>query len=301
LGPGDPGDAMRRRSHLLGPVAIAEPPPTVVRGLLAVCGRARGPLTLVAGTALLLVTGILALARAIARRVPLPIHSLRQAPGELSDGSAPGPPALPAPPTTEVDDIAAAMATARRLLDRQVASLQQALDRLPDLAELRGSQREERRETGSAGERPVSPAPRPDPAAGPPPADSRDARPLTVVIVEDNADAQDMLRMLLELQGHHVAVAGDGEGGAARIVALDPDMAFVDVGLPDLDGYQVAARVRSRGASSVFLVALTGYGQPEDRWRALAAGFDEHAVKPLDPAALGGLLARAARHDGRSR
>jgi CheY-like chemotaxis protein len=146
----------------------------------------------------------------------------------------------------------------------------------------------------------MSAAPLPDPA--PAPTESHhDARPLTVVVVEDNADARDMLRVLLELRGHRVTVAGDGATGAACIVALAPDVALVDLGLPHLDGYGVAVRVRTHGAPSVFLVALTGYGQPEHQSRALAAGFDEHAVKPLDPAELDGLLARVARGDGRSR
>ncbi|WP_119154905.1 ATP-binding protein [Caldimonas tepidiphila] len=112
-----------------------------------------------------------------------------------------------------------------------------------------------------------------------------------VVIVEDNADALEALQMLLELGGHQVATAGDGEAGVQRILEQRPDIALVDIGLPGLDGYGVARRVREAGHRGR-LVALTGYGQQRDIELALEAGFDAHLVKPIDMDALDRLLAQ---------
>ena len=107
-----------------------------------------------------------------------------------------------------------------------------------------------------------------------------------MLIVEDNADAREMLRVALELSGHEVHEAHDGPGGLEALLRLRPDVALVDVGLPDFDGYELARKVRAAGASAVRLVALTGYGQPDDRRQALAAGFDTHLVKPVQLEAL---------------
>ncbi|MDQ3097062.1 MAG: ATP-binding protein [Chloroflexota bacterium] len=116
-------------------------------------------------------------------------------------------------------------------------------------------------------------------AADPPPTIS----PLRIVLVEDNADAREALRELLCFEGHVVDTAADGLAGLRAIYDHRPDVAIVDIGLPLLDGYQVAQRVRAdRGLAGVRLVALTGYGQPKDRERATAAGFDTHIVKPVD-------------------
>ena len=118
----------------------------------------------------------------------------------------------------------------------------------------------------------------------------------SVVLVEDNADARTALQQLLELDGHTVAVAGDGESGLDLILRTRPAVALVDVGLPGIDGYGVARAVRADpGTAGVTLVALTGYGQPADRDRALAAGFDSHLVKPVDQDALARVLATPAR------
>ena len=106
-----------------------------------------------------------------------------------------------------------------------------------------------------------------------------------IVIVEDNADSRAMLRALLELQGHEVEDAPDGLAGVALVLRLQPDVAFVDVGLPGIDGYEVARRIRAdREGRAVCLVALTGYGLPEDQERSRRAGFDAHLVKPFHPA-----------------
>jgi CheY-like chemotaxis protein len=88
-----------------------------------------------------------------------------------------------------------------------------------------------------------------------------------------------------------VEVAADGPEGLAKLLASPPDIALIDIGLPGMSGYEVARRARSQPhLSGVRLVALTGYGQPEDRQRALSAGFDAHVVKPIEPAELQRLL-----------
>ena len=107
-----------------------------------------------------------------------------------------------------------------------------------------------------------------------------------ILVVEDNADAREMLRIVLELAGHEVHEAVDGPSGLARALDLRPDIALVDIGLPGFDGLEMARRVRDAVGASIHLVALTGYGQPDDRRQALGAGFDAHLVKPVDPPAL---------------
>ncbi len=106
--------------------------------------------------------------------------------------------------------------------------------------------------------------------------------PRHILIVEDSDDNRESLQELLEAQGHRVDTAMDGEQGVERAIAGHPEVALVDIGLPRLDGYEVARRIRAAGGSDIFLVALTGYGQPEDRTRAAAAGFDVHMTKPIN-------------------
>ena len=113
-----------------------------------------------------------------------------------------------------------------------------------------------------------------------------------IVIVEDNADSRGMLEALLRLDGYQVAVAEDGKQGLELILHQRPDIALVDIGLPGLDGYQVARRVREEiKGTDMRLIALTGYGQAEDRKAVKDAGFDAHLVKPLKPEELAQLLA----------
>lgn len=112
-----------------------------------------------------------------------------------------------------------------------------------------------------------------------------------LVIVEDNEDARETLKSLLELDGYQVETACDGTTGLEMIQRLKPDAALVDVGLPDVSGHEVAEHVRSDASCDhVLLLALTGYGQASDREAALAAGFDAHLVKPLVPDRLAELL-----------
>lgn len=124
---------------------------------------------------------------------------------------------------------------------------------------------------------------RPPPAAG----------PVRVVVVEDLKDGRELLEELLAESGFQVTSAADGVAGLTAITRELPDVALIDIGLPLLDGYEVARRVRaSSGGKDVYLVALTGYGRAEDKRRTLEAGFDEHLVKPLRPEAVLELLAR---------
>jgi signal transduction histidine kinase/CheY-like chemotaxis protein len=116
-----------------------------------------------------------------------------------------------------------------------------------------------------------------------------------IVIVEDNADAREMLKVCLELAGHEVHETEDGPAGIEATRVHRPDVAIVDIGLPGVDGYEVARRIRAGTDHTTRLVALTGYGQPEDRRRALDAGFDAHLTKPVDPAELLSLIEALTR------
>jgi len=117
-----------------------------------------------------------------------------------------------------------------------------------------------------------------------------------ILIIEDNEDARVMLRTQLALDGHDIHEAADGYAGIDKATAVVPDVVLVDVGLPGLDGYEVARRIRAeRNGQAVRLVAITGYGQPEDRSRALEAGFDVHLTKPVSPEQLAEVLAESVR------
>ena len=116
------------------------------------------------------------------------------------------------------------------------------------------------------------------------------ARTFRMLLVEDNADSRELLALLLERLGHRVFTADDGLRGVAEALEHRPQVLLVDIGLPGLDGYSVARRVRAELGRSVYLIALTGYGQPEDRRRALDAGFDAHFTKPVDMKAIEQLL-----------
>jgi signal transduction histidine kinase len=113
----------------------------------------------------------------------------------------------------------------------------------------------------------------------------------TVLIVEDNADAGEMLELLCSGWGYRVERAADGLEGVRRALEANPEVALVDIGLPGIDGYEVARRIRSAIPNSgMTLVALTGYGLPAQRHKALAAGFDLHLVKPVDSDVLAAVL-----------
>jgi signal transduction histidine kinase/ActR/RegA family two-component response regulator len=122
-----------------------------------------------------------------------------------------------------------------------------------------------------------------------------------VVVIEDNDDIRALLAEVLAASGHEVETVADGASGLSRLLAAPPDVALVDIGLPGCSGYDVARAVRSDVGDAIVLVAMTGYGQPEDRARAIAAGFDDHLTKPVDVEALERVLAaRSPRRAARS-
>jgi CheY-like chemotaxis protein len=111
--------------------------------------------------------------------------------------------------------------------------------------------------------------------------------------VDDNVDAARLLARFLEARGHRAEVAADGPTALTLAQAHSPDLILLDIGLPGMDGYEVARRLRKlRGLDQALLVALTGYGQEEDQRRTREAGMDYHLTKPVDPRTLAGLLAR---------
>jgi CheY-like chemotaxis protein len=122
-------------------------------------------------------------------------------------------------------------------------------------------------------------------------AETTEAGARRVLLIEDNRDSRQMLRLLLELKGHRVQEAADGRAGIKLAVEGAPDVVLVDIGLPDMDGYAVAERLRKLLGRGVRLVALTGYGDPHARRRARAAGFDAFLVKPVDPEQLAAAMA----------
>lgn len=135
-----------------------------------------------------------------------------------------------------------------------------------------------------------------DPGKDPGSTDS--AGSLRVLVVDDNRDSAESMSVLLELHGHQTRSAGDGIEALAMIEEWQPQVVLLDIGLPGIDGYEVARRLRARpDQATLHLIAVTGWGQDEDRRKSAEAGFDGHLVKPADYAALAGMLAdvRSAR------
>ncbi len=119
---------------------------------------------------------------------------------------------------------------------------------------------------------------------------------LRVLVVDDNADAAAMLAMVLEAAGHRTAVEHGSQAALARARSEAPDVCILDIGLPDMDGHELARRLRAQPeTANAVLIAVTGYGHESDRRKSFDAGFDEHLVKPADPARLTAILAAIAR------
>jgi len=136
---------------------------------------------------------------------------------------------------------------------------------------------------------PLVATPQPSAAAktAPSVSDKREKRVLSILLIDDNEDIRELMSALLRRWGHDVQVAPDGEEGCELALAGQPDVAFVDIGLPGMDGYGVATRLRTeRPRDQLRLVAMTGFGQESDKRRALDAGFDLHIVKPASVEAL---------------
>ncbi len=122
-----------------------------------------------------------------------------------------------------------------------------------------------------------------------------------VLVVDDNIDAAETLAMMLEILGQTTRQAHDGNAAVSAAADFKPDLVFMDIGLPGISGHEAASRMRKElGMAQTYLVALSGYGTEEDRRKSIHAGFDNHLVKPLDPAALPGILASVDRRDGRA-
>jgi signal transduction histidine kinase len=123
----------------------------------------------------------------------------------------------------------------------------------------------------------------------------------SVLLVDDNDDGRELLRSLCELDGHTVSEAPDGTTGVEAALSSPPDIAFIDIGLPGIDGYEVARRIKAQlDGTSPYLVALSGYGSAAHKQRAFEAGFDEHVAKPIASAHLRRLIATApAKNSGK--
>jgi len=181
-------------------------------------------------------------------------------------------------------------AQGQRSLDRTEGGLGIGLTLVKRVVELHGGSVEVRSEGEGGGSefivRFVAAAPSPAEdrqqfAEQPPPPRRRAVR--RVLIVEDQADMREVMRLALESSGHVVFEATDGPSGIEAVQRFRPEVAVVDIGLPGFDGYEVARRIRTMlDGAPILLVALTGYGQPDDRHRAKAAGFDVHLVKPIE-------------------
>jgi CheY-like chemotaxis protein len=119
---------------------------------------------------------------------------------------------------------------------------------------------------------------------------------LRILVADDNPDAASTLAQLLRLLGHDTRLASDGNAALSEMAAFKPDAAILDIGMPGLNGYEVAQRVRSNAElRRVFLIALTGWGQEGDKTQALEAGFDAHLTKPARIEVIQGMLARLQR------
>jgi two-component system CheB/CheR fusion protein len=138
---------------------------------------------------------------------------------------------------------------------------------------------------------PAIPTQRPEPSEPPPEPEPAKGRTLRILVVEDELTVAEMLVMLLELWGHTVQAVHDGPAAMAAASTFRPEVVLCDIGLPGMNGYRLAQRLRQqKGLNTSVLIAITGYGQKEDQRRAQEMGFDHHMIKPVDPAALEKLL-----------
>ena len=129
-------------------------------------------------------------------------------------------------------------------------------------------------------------------------ADPRPSTPLRTLVIDDNPDVADSLEMLMESFGAEVRVAYDGASGVEAAAEFRPDIAFVDIRMPGIDGHETARRLRARlGKNTPTLIALSGLGQDKDRKLSEDAGFDMHLTKPVSAEALEALFRREARRE----
>ena len=184
-----------------------------------------------------------------------------------------------------------------RTLDRAQGGLGIGLSVVKKLLQMHGGEIAARSEGVGKGSTFEIRLPRVEPGiAAAPGAEPQSIPPRRVFIVDDNADAADSLAELLRLDGHEVCAVYSPAEALAQMESFRPDIALLDIGLPDMDGFELARRLRERPAlAGVTFVALTGYGQLEDRRRVRESGFDHHFTKPVDLAVLERILAGAVR------
>jgi CheY-like chemotaxis protein len=121
-----------------------------------------------------------------------------------------------------------------------------------------------------------------------------------IVVADDDLDSAESLAVLLEMDGHHVMRAHDGLRALELIRQFEPELALLDIGMPKLDGYEIARCVRDSAVGErVFLVATTGWGQPQDVQRSKEAGFNVHLVKPINPEAIKTICAQLEPRNNR--
>jgi PAS domain S-box-containing protein len=173
----------------------------------------------------------------------------------------------------------------RDLMERQVQHLARLVDDLLEIAHFTDDSKILTNDS------------RPEEPSGSSNGDARTAIPASkrrILVVDDNRDAAKSLAMLLRLDGHEVRVAHDGQSALAKVQTERPEIVFLDIGMPGMDGYEVAKELRKlAGSENMVLVALTGYGQEADRRRSEDAGFDNHLVKPVEVGDIKAILAQS--------
>jgi CheY-like chemotaxis protein len=198
-------------------------------------------------------------------------------------------------PPDELDSIFDMFAQVDRSVERSQGGLGIGLTLVKRLVQMHGGSVEARSEGEDRGSRFVVrlPAMMEIPASVPqgPPAAREQADTRRILVVDDNRDAAESLAMLLSVTGHDTHVVHDGAAALEAVATHRPDVVLLDIGLPGLNGYEVCRRVRAQDwARGILIIALTGWGQEEDRRKTREAGFDGHMVKPVDYEALVALL-----------